>query len=207
MEKILIALALPAIIALYSIAPTDRTTPAEPLAIGSLMPKADVAMQDVTGKSITLKDAAKKNGLLVMFSCNTCPVVIANQERTRTIAKYALSQNVGIILLNSNEDNRGSADSPDAMKKYAKDQKYDWFYAVDKNNVLADAFGAKRTPECFLFDKNNKLVYHGAIDDNPQDEASSKRQHLKEAITEMNSGKAVSVAVTKSVGCGIKRKG
>jgi len=201
MEKMLIYLALPLFIALNFNAPGD------PLAIGSEMPKADVTMQDVTGKSITLKDAGKKNGLLVMFSCNTCPVVIANQERTRTIAKYALSQNVGVILLNSNEGSRSSADSHDAMKKYAKDQKYDWFYAEDKNNILADAFGAKRTPECFLFDKNNKLVYHGAIDDNPQDEASSKRQHLKEAITEMNTGKAVSLAVTKSVGCGIKRKG
>lgn len=195
------ALLVPAFIALKAIAPSD------PLAIGSALPKADVNMEDVSGKSITLSGAKKQNGLLVMFSCNTCPVVIVNQERTKAIAKFAQEQNIGVVLLNSNENARDGADSPDAMKKYAKDQQYNWYYAIDKNHVLADAFGAKRTPECFLFDKNNKLVYHGAIDDNPQDESSSKRQHLKEAIAEMNAGKPVSVEVTKSVGCSIKRKG
>lgn len=201
MEKIILALVMPALIALKAIAPSD------PLAIGSTMPKADVSMKDISGKQITLADAKRENGLLVMFSCNTCPVVIKNQERTRAIAKFALSQNVGVILLNPNEDSRDRGDSHGDMVKFAQREKYDWYYAVDKDHVLADAFGAKRTPECFLFDKNNKLVYHGAIDDNPQDEENAKRQHLKEAIIEMNAGKPVSMAVTKSVGCSIKRKG
>ncbi|MBL7698079.1 MAG: redoxin family protein [Chitinophagaceae bacterium] len=201
MEKIILALLVPALIALKAIAPSD------PLAIGSVMPKADVSMQDISGKSVTLAGAKKENGLLVMFSCNTCPVVIKNQDRTRAIARFALDQNVGVILLNPNEDYRDNGDSHADMVKFAQAQQYNWYYAVDKNHVLADAFGAKRTPECFLFDKNNKLVYHGAIDDNPQDEDNAKRQHLKEAITEMNAGKPVNVAVTKSVGCGIKRKG
>ena len=91
------------------------------------------------------------------------------------------------------------------MKDYAKNQSYNWYYAVDKNNVLADAFGANRTPECFLFDKSGKLVYHGAIDDNPTDAGSVNRNHLKEAINELISGKDVSVKKTRSVGCSIKR--
>lgn len=163
-------------------------------------------MEDVSGKQVTLKEAEKENGLLVMFSCNTCPVVIGNQERTNAIAAFALENNVGVILLNSNEDYRNGADSPEAMKVYATKQQYNWYYAIDRNNELADAFGAKRTPECFLFDKNGKLAYHGAIDDNPQDAGSVKRHHLKEAITELTNGKKVSVQVTKSVGCSIKRK-
>ena len=200
MEKILITAIVPVLLSLR------LSAPSEPLPIGSDLPKADVVMQDVSGKTITLKDARKDKGLLVMFSCNTCPVVIINQGRTAAIANFALEQNIGVVLLNSNEDNRDGVDSPEAMKKYADNQQYKWYYAIDKNNVLADAFGAKRTPECFLFDRDGKLVYHGAIDDNPQDEANSKRQHLKEAINEMNAGKDVSVAVTKSVGCSIKRK-
>ena len=200
MEKLLIAAMIPVMFSLHF------TTSVESLPIGSSIPKAEVIMKDVTGKNITLKEARKENGLLVMFSCNTCPVVIANQQRTVAISTFATEQKVGVILLNSNEDYRDGADSPEAMKKYADNQQYKWYYAIDKNSELADAFGAKRTPECFLFDKNGKLVYHGAIDDNPQDEASSKRQHLKEAIIEMNSGKKVSVAETRSVGCSIKRK-
>ncbi|MBD0333804.1 MAG: thioredoxin family protein, partial [Chitinophagaceae bacterium] len=77
---------------------------------------------------------------------------------------------------------------------------------VDKNSELANAFGAKRTPECFLFDSNDKLVYHGAIDDNPSNAGAVTRTHLKEAINEMLAGKDVSVKTSRSVGCSIKRK-
>ena len=177
----------------------------ENLPIGAPLPKADQKLMDITGKEITLKSAMKENGLLVMFSCNTCPVVIKNQGRAKEICQYSLSQNVGVVVLNSNEANRSDNESLDAMKDYAKTQNYNWYYAVDKNNVLADAFGANRTPECFLFDKAGKLVYHGAIDDNPTDESSVNRHHLKEAINELVNGKNVSVKETKSVGCNIKR--
>ena len=175
------------------------------LPIGAPLPKADEKLKDITGKEITLKSAMKENGLLVMFSCNTCPVVVKNQGRAKEICQYSLSKNVGVVVLNSNEANRSDDESLDAMKDYAKAQAYNWYYAVDKNNVLADAFGANRTPECFLFDKNGKLVYHGAIDDNPTDESSVNRHHLKEAINELVNGKDVSVKETKSVGCNIKR--
>ena len=62
--------------------------------IGADLPKPDAKMKDVSGKEITLKDAIKKNGLLVMFSCNTCPYVIKNQERTNAISEYALKNNI-----------------------------------------------------------------------------------------------------------------
>jgi thioredoxin-related protein len=177
----------------------------EALPIGADMPKTDVKLKDISGKEITLKDAKKQNGLLVMFSCNTCPYVIKNQSRTNEICKYALSKGMGVIVLNSNEAQRSGSDSYDDMKQYAKSQGYEWFYAVDKNHELADAFGAMRTPECFLFDKAGKLVYHGAIDDNPSDAGKVSRVHLKEAINEATAGKDVSVKESRSVGCGIKR--
>lgn len=180
------------------------TLPAE-LPIGADMPKADVKMKDISGKEITLKDAKKKNGLLVMFSCNTCPYVIKNQERTNAISKYALDNGVGVVLVNSNEAMRSGDDSFDAMKSYARDQSFNWYYVVDENSQLADAFGANRTPETFLFNKEGKLVYHGAIDDNPSDASSVGRHHLKEAINEMNGGKDISVKTSRSVGCTIKR--
>lgn len=91
------------------------------------------------------------------------------------------------------------------MKEYASNQKYKWHYLVDKNSEMADAFGASRTPECFLFDNNDKLIYHGAIDDNPSDAGAVSRKHLATAIDEMKSGKDVSVKESKSVGCSIKR--
>lgn len=175
------------------------------LPIGSSLPLSDIKMKEISNEDISMKDAVRKNGLLVMFTCNTCPYVIKNQERTRAVCKYALDNNIGVILLNSNEGQRGSDDSFGSMGQYAKNQKYAWYYVVDQNHQVADAFGASKTPENFLFDKNLKLVYHGAIDDNPSDASSVNRQHLKEAINEMLAGKDVAVKESKSVGCTIKR--
>jgi len=84
-------------------------------------------------------------------------------------------------------------------------QNMNCFYAIDKNSELADAFGASRTPECFVFNPSGKLVYKGAIDDNPGDAGGVKKEHLKNAIDELVSGKDVTVKETRSVGCSIKR--
>lgn len=179
----------------------------EPLAIGSAMPKGDIVMKDISGKEVSLNSARKTNGLLVMFSCNTCPVVINNAERANAVAKFALENNVGVIFLNSNEANRSGSESIDAMKTYADKEAFNWYYAVDPKSELADAFGATKTPECFLFNKEGKLVYHGAIDDSPGKPENVSRKHLQEAITEVSGGKEVSVKTSKSVGCSIKRLG
>jgi Redoxin len=178
----------------------------DPLPIGAAMPKADNKMTNIDGKVVSLKETVKANGLLVMFSCNTCPYVIKNQQRTIAVCDYAQKREVGVMVLNSNEDQRSNADSFDAMKAYYKDQKYNWAYAVDNNSEMADAFGANRTPECFLFDKNLKLVYHGALDNSPQDADAVTKHLLKDAISELADGKEISVKTSRSVGCAIKRK-
>lgn len=174
------------------------------LPIGANMPLGDYKMKDVSGKTITLNEAKKQNGVLVMFSCNTCPYVVKNQKRTVDVSNYALKNGLGVVLVNSNEAQRSDDDSFTAMQQYAKEQGYKWYYTVDEKSKLADAFGANRTPECFLFNKEGKLVYHGAIDDNPS-AASGTRAHLREAINEMVGGKEVSVKTSRSVGCSIKR--
>jgi thioredoxin-related protein len=177
----------------------------EPLPLGSPIPKPEVKMKDISGKDVSLAEAKTDKGLLVMFSCNTCPYVIKNQSRTYEVLKYAKGMGLGVAVLNSNEGMRGDDDSYEAMKAYAKSQGYHWNYLVDQNHVLADAFGANRTPECFLFDGSGKLVYHGAIDDNPNNADAVTRKHLVTAIDEMNAGKEVSVKESRSVGCTIKR--
>jgi peroxiredoxin len=175
------------------------------LPLNSQAPMMEVKMKDVSGRDVSLKDAVQKNGLLVMFSCNTCPYVKKNQQRTLQLAALARQHQVGVILLNSNEGGRDEGDSYAAMQEYAKDQGYNFFYAVDTDSRMANAFGASRTPEIFLFDASGKLQYKGAIDDNPSDGDNVKRSHAREAITEMTAGKAVSVRESRSVGCGIRR--
>ena len=201
MKKILVFLVVIAM-TLLSFSPQYAGLP-----IGSPMPKGSVKMKDVSGKIVSLDEVKTENGLLVMFSCNTCPYVVKNQGRTKELFEYLQSKQIGGIILNSNEGARNNEDSYKAMQKYAADQAYKWYYVLDSNNELADAFGANRTPECYLFNKEGLLVYHGAIDDNPADDSKVTRSHLKEAINEMLDGKNISVKESRSVGCGIKRKG
>jgi peroxiredoxin len=175
------------------------------IAVGSKAPIIDQSMKDVSGKMISVKDAMKQNGVLVMFSCNTCPYVIKNQSRTKEIAAFAKANNIGIILLNSNEAQRGGDDSFAAMQQYAKKEGYDFPYVVDANHQQADAYGATRTPELFLLDAQGTVVYKGAIDDSPADVAKVNRIHAQEAIKELVGGKSVSIKESRSVGCTIKR--
>ncbi|MES2371333.1 MAG: redoxin family protein [Bacteroidota bacterium] len=175
------------------------------LTIGNPIPLADTKMKDISGKEVSIKEEMKSNGVLVMFSCNTCPYVIKNQARTKAVAAFAKQNNIGVILLNSNEGGRDDGDSFSEMQVYAKKQGYDFSYAVDANSKLANVFGATRTPEVYLFDAKGILQYKGAIDDNPVDASNVKRIHTKEAITEMLSGKTVSVKESRSLGCAIKR--
>jgi len=173
--------------------------------IGTALPAESVQLKDISGEEITLKEVKKEKGLLVMFTCNTCPYVIKNQQRTKDICNYAKTKGLGVVLVNSNAGARDGGDSFEAMKEYAKAQGYQCNYVMDNGTTLADAFGAARTPEVYVFDATNKLVYKGAIDDNPGDASAVKKQHLKSAIDAVLTGQDVSVKESKSVGCSIKR--
>jgi thioredoxin-related protein len=179
----------------------------EELAIGSSIPKEDVKMKDaVSGKEISLKSAKDKNGLVVIFSCNTCPYVVFYEDRMKAAGELAKKNKVGYILVNSNEAYRGKEDSYEAMKTHASDKGYKYPYVVDVNSEVANAFGATKTPHVFVFDKDGKLVYRGAVDDNAKDASAVKEHYLKDVIDCITTGKTITNHSTKSVGCSIKRK-
>lgn len=175
------------------------------ITIGAPLPKGDLKMKDISGREITLKDSKKENGLLVVFSCNTCPFVVKSEIAIKEIGKQASDSKVGYVLVNSNEAQRGMEDSFEEMKKYAVKQAYDFSYVEDINSEVADAFGATRTPQSFLFDKNLKLVYKGAFTDDTDPQKATKL-YLRDAVTAVREGKEVLVSSTKSIGCTIKRK-
>lgn len=175
------------------------------IAVGSKAPKADLKMADISGKEYSLMDTKTDKGLLVIFSCNTCPYVKLSESRIKEYTELCKKNGIGAIIVNSNEGQRDGDDSFDEMKKYAEAQKLSVPYVVDKKSELADAFGATRTPQCFLFDKDAVLIYKGAIDDNVKDVKAVKAPYLKDAITALTKGVKPSTTETKSIGCTIKR--
>ena len=174
------------------------------LELGSAIPLADVKMLDISKEEISLNETKGSNGLLVIFSCNTCPWVLAWEDRYVSIAEKYAPKGIGIIAVNSNEAYRGGDDSFKKMQVHAKKNKYNFFYTVDKGSRLATAFGATRTPHIFLFDKKEKLVYRGAIDDNSRNPEQVKEAYLINAMDAMLAGKPVKVTSAKALGCTIK---
>lgn len=176
------------------------------LEIGGKVTHSDVKMLDVSGEKVSLADAAKENGLLVMFSSNTCPFVQQWESRFPEIKNWADKNNVGMIVLNSNYKNRDGVDSYEEMQKRAREKNYNFYYVVDKESKIANAFGGQTTPHAFLFDSRMELVYKGAIDDNYKSADAVKQAYLKDAISSIAKGENVAIAETKPIGCSIKRK-
>jgi len=181
-----------------------NTTAGTELGLNAPLPMADEKMKDVSGKEVSLNTAKTAKGLLVIFSCNTCPYVKLSESRIKEISDDCLKQGIGCIIINSNEAQRAEEDSFDAMAKYAASQKLACSYVVDANSKLADAFGATRTPQCFLFNAKG-LIYKGAIDDNVKDPALAKTHYLKDAIDALAKNETPKLQETKSIGCTIKR--
>lgn len=175
------------------------------LNIGDKAPMTEHVVTDVSGRTLNLSDVAGVNGLLVMFSCNTCPWVAKWEDRYDDLYDESRANNIGMIALNPNERIRNKGESMEDMRKRAQKENYEFFYALDEDHELADAFGATRTPEIFLFDKDLKLVYHGAIDDNANDAGAVEESYALNAIRNMVNGSAIDKPVTKSLGCTIKR--
>ena len=177
---------------------------AKELDLGSILPLGDIKMADISGKDVSLNDAKGKNGLLVIFSCNTCPWVIAWEDRYVELADTYKDKGVGIVAINSNETQFENVDSMEEMQDHAQENGYNFYYTVDEKSNLARAFGATRTPHIYLFDKKDKLVYRGAIDDNARKPDKVENTYLADAIDNMLAGSAIDPATTKALGCAIK---
>jgi hypothetical protein len=188
-----------------------RKTFDDGLTIGQIAPMSTLEMPNVDNSMQTLEKLKMKKGLLVVFSCNTCPFVVGSSDFAGWEKQYnelhALSQKseIGMVLINSNEGKRADEDSFEAMQKHAKEMGYTMSYLLDKNSVLANAFGANRTPHVYLLDKDLKLVYKGAIDNAWDPKRTEENNSLKNAIANVSNSEVVKVNTTVAVGCSIKR--
>ena len=173
--------------------------------INSEMPSIDKKLQSVNGYSYSLETIAEENGLLIIFTSNTCPFVIKWEDRYTIIENLAKKNNIGLAYINSNYKKRDGDDSFEKMKEHAKKYNYRSPYLLDTESTLANSFGAKTTPHVFMFNKEFQLVYKGAIDDNYKDIDRVKEFYLKDAIEQLVNGKKIKVSETDPVGCSIKR--
>lgn len=194
-----LALTLTAAVAVVSL-----TLNAVALELGDKPPKTDVKMKGVDGKDYTIAGVKGEKGTLVIFSCNHCPFVVAWESRIAAIGNEFMKKGIGVIQINPNDYNRYQADAPEKMAQRAKERGFEFPYVVDATSEVARAFKATVTPEFFLFDADDKLVFHGALDDNHRNASAATQHYLRNALDALLKGEAIPVARTKTPGCTIK---
>jgi peroxiredoxin len=167
----------------------------------------DFSLPDVSGKQISLSGLEDAKGAIVIFSCNTCPYVVAYEDRMIDLHKKFAPMGYPVIAINSNDDQVSPGDSFDEMKKRAKEKDFPFPYVYDKSQEVIKAFGGSRTPHVYLLNKEaDKFVvkYIGAIDNNYQRPEAVTERYVEKALSEMMEGKKVSLDNTKAIGCTIK---
>ena len=175
------------------------------LSIGDRAPDFMLAATD--GNVYSLRDFNDARILVIFFTCNHCPYVIGSDEVTRGTAEKFADAGVRFVAINSNSPNTYEEDSFENMVKRMGDNKFPWAYLYDATQQIAEKYGALRTPHFYVFDENRKLVYTGRGVDNPKDTSQMNVNDLDNALTEITSGKKVSLAVTNPIGCNVKWEG
>jgi thioredoxin-related protein len=180
--------------------------------ISSSLEDASLEYENANGDASSFSNEMNKNGLIVVFSCNTCPFVVGTpnfpgwERQYNELYDQAFESDIGFVLVNSNEAKRAGDDSFLNMKKHAKDAKYKMSYFLDDKSVLANALSAKTTPHVFFYDASYRLVYSGSIDNIWDGRRKKELPYLKNAIKNHLNNKKIKPNATAPKGCSIKRQ-
>jgi peroxiredoxin len=169
--------------------------------LGTIMP--DFELKDPSGKIYRSRNLTG-DGLLVAFTCNHCPYALAVWPRLIRLAKHARACGIPTVAINPNIHPDYPQDAPPEMAKKIREWGIAFPYLIDETQDVARTFKAQCTPDIYLFDRENKLIYHGRIDDNWQNEAHVTREELKAAIDAYAAREPIPSAQKPSMGCSIK---
>jgi peroxiredoxin len=167
----------------------------------------DFRLPATDGKEYSLSDFDNYKYLVIFFTCNHCPYVIGSDEVTRATAEKFIGRGVKFVGINSNSENTYPEDSFPNMVARMEKYKFPWLYLYDKNQAIAKAYGALRTPHFYVFDDKRRLVYTGRGVDNPRDTSRMTINNLDLVLDELTGGKPVSTPITNPIGCNVKWEG
>lgn len=192
-----LSIALIVSICVLSVLSFNRTANAgrASIAIGTTVENFN--LPDTNGNNQSLAALRGKNGTLLIFMSAKCPWVVAYAARIDQIAKDYKSKGINVVGINSNFN-----ETEEEVKNHAAN--FSFPMLIDKGNKIADMLGAERTPEAYFLSNDNKLAFHGAIDNN-KDESMVKTPYLRNAMDASLEGKKIEKADVPAVGCTIKR--
>ena len=167
------------------------------------------SLKGVDGKTVSRSDYNDSKGVILIFTCNTCPYVVAYEDRMIALHNKFAPKGYPVVTINPNDPELSKGDSYEAMQQRAKEKSFPFPYLFDEKQEIFPKYGATRTPEVFLLKKVNDefiVVYTGTIDDNYKDESEVKEKFAANAVKATMKGETPNPATTKAIGCTIKVK-
>lgn len=153
-----------------------------------------------------LADYGDKQAVVLVFTCNHCPYVLAWEERLFALQDEFAQQGAQFIGIGSNDAVKYPQDDFEHMKAHAAERGMNFPYLRDESQAVAQAYGAERTPEVFLFNGDGVLQYHGTVDDNHERPEDVTAAYLRDALAAVVQGETPPIAQTEPKGCTIKWK-
>jgi len=166
----------------------------------------DFNLKGIDGKTYSPEDFKHAKVLLIIFMCNHCPYVKAKQETIVNLQEKYKDQGLIIVGINSNESENFPEDSFEGMVETAKEKGYNFIYLHDETQEVAKSYGASCTPDPFLFDSDQKLVYHGRLNNQMEPDQEPTQFDMDDAISAVLDGKKPNHEFLFSLGCSIKWK-
>ncbi|NLF40471.1 thioredoxin family protein [bacterium] len=181
-------------------------TPSLMIALGTLAPA--FSLPDVSsGGAVSLDDYKTNKAMLVVFVSRHCPYVVHVREGLAQLGRDYAGKDIGIVAISANDASAYPDDAPGKLKEMAAQAKFTFPLLYDESQKVAIAYGARCTPDFFLFDKDRKLVYRGQLDDSrPGSGVPVTGKDLRAAIDAVLAGTPVSQDQKPSMGCNIKWK-
>jgi len=167
----------------------------------------DFELKNVDEKYISMAMIPDNKGYILVFTCNTCPWARGYEKRIIDLHNKYEGEGYPVIAIQPNDPSISKGDSFDEMKKRATDKNYPFPYLIDETQEITMAYGATKTPDVFLVQKQKDgyyLKYKGTIDDSPRDASKAEEKYVENALDELLVGEDVSTKTTKGLGCSIK---
>lgn len=178
-------------------------TPSTMLPLGTAAP--DFSLMNVDGRCLSLADVAGTRGTVVMFLCNHCPFVKHVADQLAVLGRDVMPQGIGVVAISSNDVATHPADSPEQMVRESEERGYPFPYLFDETQEVAKAYRAACTPDFYLFDGEQRLVYRGQLDESrPDSGVPVTGADLRRAIDAVLTGQPIPEPQRPSLGCNIK---
>ena len=167
----------------------------------------DFSLKNIDNQMVSLADYKDAKGYIVIFSCNTCPYVVAYEDRMIDLHNKYSKKGFPVIAINPNDPSISPGDSYKEMQVRAREKKFPFAYVFDEKQEVFRQYGATRTPHVYLLEKTaegNVVRYIGAIDDNFKDASAVKEKFVENAVDALLKDTEINTKTTKAIGCTIK---